>query len=586
MISALTQKIKSLSNRKIFWIFSLAGLLVYADSLFNKMFWDDYDFILKNVFVHDWHFFSQYFSQNIIAGVGQLSNYWRPALLFVFSIEWHLWHNAVFGYHAVNTLIHILNAVLLFHFLAKLINQRFVAFFVAMIFLLHPVQTEAVAYVNSLGDSLSVLFMLLSGLLYVMYVEIAPGEKGRAKFLLLAVVGYILALMSKETGIVLSALLFVADFLLLDKSAGIKKKITSVLRRTWVFFAITIGYLILRATALNFDNSFNFYKEQTAYATSYFVRLLTFFGVLVQYLKLAFAPIHLVYERSTPVITSLFSPMTIIGGLLAISLLIIAVACYKKYPIVSFGLLWFFIGLAPTSNVLVPINGIMYEHWLYFPLAGLFLALIWPLWKISQTKGRLLPSALTLLLVVCLIFFGVRTIIRNRDWKDPFTFYNLTLKSNPKDLKVLNNLAVDYSKAGQCDKAIPIYNRAIGISADSDLYSNLGNCYTNLFQFDKAIESYKKSLEKNPKSYYAYSALYGVYLNQKDYPNAKATLEQWLNLGAQNEDVLIQLGKVSVAQKDYLSALEYFGRALLLDPKNKTIQDLIDTTRELKNVKY
>ena len=98
---------------------STIGFILYANTLGNQMFWDDFDFILNNQYVHDWQYIPKYFSENIIAGANFVSNYWRPVLLLVFSIEYHLWSSNPIGYHLVNMLFHIADVVLIFFLLNK-----------------------------------------------------------------------------------------------------------------------------------------------------------------------------------------------------------------------------------------------------------------------------------------------------------------------------------------------------------------------------------------------------------------------------------------------------------------------------------
>jgi len=95
----------------------IIGFLLYANSFANEMFWDDDDGILNNQYIKSWEHFPKYFSENLIAGAGLLSNYWRPMILTVFSVEWHLWQDWVLGYHFVNTSLHIADAILLFFIL-------------------------------------------------------------------------------------------------------------------------------------------------------------------------------------------------------------------------------------------------------------------------------------------------------------------------------------------------------------------------------------------------------------------------------------------------------------------------------------
>src|SRR3989338_5652455 len=104
------------------------GLAIYANSFNNQLFWDDDDVITNNVFIKDWRFWPKFFSQSLIAGAGQVSNYWRPLLLFSFSLDYHLWGLNPVGYHFINTLLHILAACLAFVLIFKISHKHWLSF--------------------------------------------------------------------------------------------------------------------------------------------------------------------------------------------------------------------------------------------------------------------------------------------------------------------------------------------------------------------------------------------------------------------------------------------------------------------------
>ncbi len=144
----------------------LVGMIAYHNCLPNEMFWDDDDFINNNRYIRDFHYWPLWFSQNLVAGSYLVSNYWRPLLLIIFSIEWHWWHNWVYGWHAVSVGVHILAGVTLYFLINRLFAVNLLALLVALIFVAHPVHNEAVVYVNSMGDSLAT-FIVLSSLLII-----------------------------------------------------------------------------------------------------------------------------------------------------------------------------------------------------------------------------------------------------------------------------------------------------------------------------------------------------------------------------------------------------------------------------------
>ena len=115
---------KPFSNYLVILLLVVVGFVLYTNTFQNQMFWDDDDGILKNQFIQNWQYFPKYFSKNLIAGAGLLSNYWRPMLLSVFSLEWHLWESWAPGYHFANTSFHIADAVLCHRLLRDLESFR------------------------------------------------------------------------------------------------------------------------------------------------------------------------------------------------------------------------------------------------------------------------------------------------------------------------------------------------------------------------------------------------------------------------------------------------------------------------------
>ena len=133
-------------------ILMVVGFLVYSFNLQNKLFWDDDDWIKGNVFVHDFAHTKEIFTQNILAGYGLNSNYYRPLLLLSFAVNYAIGSIKPLGYHLVNNGLHVANGILIFLILLGVFKRRLPAFLAALLFLIHPLQTEAVTYISGRGD--------------------------------------------------------------------------------------------------------------------------------------------------------------------------------------------------------------------------------------------------------------------------------------------------------------------------------------------------------------------------------------------------------------------------------------------------
>jgi hypothetical protein len=182
-----------LAAKNIKWfvllILVLTGFFCYTNSFSNQLFWDDHDGIVNNVYIKDWSYLPQYFSENLIAGAGQISNYWRPLVLISFALDYHLAGLSPIIYHLTNLFWHVLSAwfvYLLFYLLSK---KQWPAIIPAFIFLIHPLQTEAVTYVSGRADPMAAAFVLGSLIAYTLY-----RQKESKLFLVLSLFSFLLSL--------------------------------------------------------------------------------------------------------------------------------------------------------------------------------------------------------------------------------------------------------------------------------------------------------------------------------------------------------------------------------------------------------
>lgn len=510
----------------VFIIFLAIGLAIYANSFSNQFFWDDDDYIVNNIYIKDWNYLPHFFTKNSIDGSGQITNYWRPLVLLSFAVDFHTWGLYPIGFHLTNTLLHILVAWLSFLFLYKLFElfseekkvssqNTFIVFLVSLIFLVHPLQTEAITYVAGRADALSSIFCLLSLLFYIYFRE----KKKIGKFVL-SVIFFILGLLTKEQIILLPALILLIELVCFTKRID-KKSIIKITRLVGLFFVISLLYFGLRLTVLNFKEFFFDFSSYTdeAYMSNVFYRLLTFFFVMISYFKLLFVPTSLHMAREVPIITSVFSPYVLSFIVLLILIIILCIKTWKKNRLITFGFLWFFIILLPRTNIL-KINRPMYEHWLYLPMIGFWLALFLLILLIAKKirearKKEIFETGFyTIILVLCFIFC-ILTVLRNRDWRDPITFYEKNLRYTPNSFIQYNNLGMAYAQAGWHEGAQTSYQKAIEIK---DIYPqvhhNLANSLVATDKTDQAIAEYKKAIEISPEFILPYEGLLNIYFAQ------------------------------------------------------------------------
>lgn len=527
------------------------GFAVCASNLHVPLFWDDIDWIVENPLVHtiSLEHISAYFTENVLAGVGQVSNYYRPLLLFTFAVNYVVSGTSPITYHLVSNLLHIANAVFVFLLLQKLFRKYWLSVSVALLFDLHPLQTEAVTYISGRGDPLHVFFMLVALLVHLRNRERSHSVAARYLMPILLFVG---ALLSRETAIIFPFLVVLVE-MVSDPSVLFLRPFTRALCRALPYFIIAILYGILRLTVLNFADTLNFFASPNAYSEHLYVRFFTFFAVLVRYSGLIFWPAHLHMERSVTIYDSLLAPAVIIPMICLIGIGLLLVHLYRRvktntldvvlFRIVVFSVGWFFVCLGPTSGV-TPINAQMYEHWLYLALVGPLTLSFYIVggWFIQRSNRRKVGA---FLFVVLLAVTSALTIQRNRVWGDTESFFLDILRYEPQSIRIRNNLGTLYQNRGDLAKAEAMY-RVIAEQATTFAQPayNLGTVLQLRGDIVGAISQYQRAISIEPRFPYPYQKLAIIYVERGNLSEAEKNLLILKSLTPHDPEVYLNLGKL------------------------------------------
>lgn len=494
---------------------------VYSFSLFNPFIWDDEQFIYKNIHVINFEI-KNIFTNSTTAGAGEITTYYRPITSLSFALDYAVWQNNVFGFHLTNILLHTAVGLLLFKFLQEIKINKKISFFLALVFLLHPIQTEAVTYINSRGDSLYLLFCFLSLFSLKEYQKVTDKnvsfkffeiydlkiEIKRKHLFLVSLIFYLFAILSKEIAtaflVILIWQIFFGDY---DKNSENNKKVKLI--QSLSFLTTFITYIIFRIFVLNIPIKQNYSgTDLSFYQDNLLFRFLTFLSSLWEYLSFIFLPFNLHMERMKHINT--YFDLKIILVLVVITT-IIALALYEikkqKTKYIIFGGIWFFAMLFPVSGI-VPINGLIYEHWLYAPIIG-FMLVVYGILNLSKSifnnyidkyysKNKLIAIIFQILQIqafLIILFISILTIKQNYIWGDKIRFYEYTLQFS-KTARLYNNLGISYAEVGQLDKAVEIYKKALDIDDNyPQIHINIANAYRDMNIQDKQKEHLEKALQ-------------------------------------------------------------------------------------------
>lgn len=346
----------------------------YGSSLFNGFVWDDYLNIVDNQFIKSFDNLPLLFSREYLTspselpyltqknvGAGELS--YRPIVTLTYFLDFALWKLTPFGYHLTNFLLHFFNTLLVYGLTLAIHrhNRRF-ALAASLIFAVHPAQAETVLTVSFREDLLAGFFILSSFLFHLR----AQTNTRQRPMCLLSALCYALALFAKEMAITLPFLLMLYEYCFVfhrDEKAWQKNAI----RRYYGLGVVTIfylwiwGFLIPRLT-----------ETPVSYpGNSFYLNILTMLKVFALYAAWFLMPvnIHPTFRDESFFARTFGDPAVLISVTVIAACLWLAYACRRKYPMVTFAMMWFFTALLPAANI-IPIENIMAARYLYVPIFG------------------------------------------------------------------------------------------------------------------------------------------------------------------------------------------------------------------------
>lgn len=519
---------------KIYLVLAILCFLAYANSINNGFVSDDVEAILKN------------------PNIAHLSSYWFQPHPLLNSLSYRIAKFNSAPYHLFSIILHFLNTILVFLFLG-LFFKTGSSFLSAALFAVHPIHTEAVTWISGRGYLFLTFFTLTTYLLY--YKAGSPDTEDKkarrtAYLLALAIFSYFI---NKNYS-------FYAFFPFLIILSDI---IFSRWRKNWKlwlpFILITAFSLILardviqqRVIITSFETG-----EIDAWQKIFFYFVYSLFS----HLWLLFWPQRLTLYHEP----LLFYPWARWLGFIALSIL----ACFlpyifKKAKSILLGMGMFVLFLAPTY-IPFPAASVVAERYTYLP--SIFLCILAAFFyeeyaqKLDSRKHRWLITLFIFIIAV----FGLRTIIRNQDWKDEKTFWKATLKISPNSSRAHNNVGFIYLKENDMDKAIGEFNIAIKLNPRSyESYNNLANIYQNMGKQEKAIALYKRAIALNPNCADAYNNLGVTYQTMGKPEEAIALYKKAIALNPNFATAYKNLAVIYYLEKQYALAIKYCDQAMAL----------------------
>jgi Flp pilus assembly protein TadD len=561
-------EVKSLARGpKYEWVFiafmAVIVFVLYAKTLTGAFIFDDRNNITDNPHIR----LTQITLPGIYSAVHDSPTPNRPLANISFALNYYFHRYNVVGYHAVNIIIHIFNGMLLYLFLKTTLatpvirsnahKYGWVPYFSAVIWLVHPIQTQSVSYIVQRMNSMAAMFYILSMLLY------ASGRLGedRHKRILLfsgAAVSGILALGSKEIAATLPFFIFLYEWFFFQdlKPNWIKKKTPLVIAMGIILILLSIIYF--RGNPLE--------HLLAGYATHHLdmvQRVLSQFRVVIFYISLLIWPHpgRLNIDHNFPPSYTLVDPISTVFAIVAIlALLGLAFLLAKKERLISFCILWYLGNLVIESSVIG--LELAFEHRNYLPSMLMVFMAVQLSFRFVKPKWL---AALMLFAVATI--FVVWTVERNDVWQAPELIWLDSVEKSPQNPRPLNNLGVALANQGRYQEATEQYHKALRLSPNyADAYANLGYALARQGKIADAISHFETALKIKPTYYEAHSNLGIALAIDGRQQEAIAHFRTALNLNPNFAEAHNNLGVALMRQGKLQEAGDHFSAALRLHP--------------------
>ncbi|MCM8801400.1 MAG: tetratricopeptide repeat protein [Candidatus Omnitrophica bacterium] len=537
----------------IVFILAVFSIILYFNSLWNGFVFDDLHTISENLYIKDSRYFPLFFKGYYSSIPNVPKGMFRPLLMLSFAFNYFFSGLQPLGYHIINILLHFLNAVLLYCLLKALKKQISfgLTLFLCLLFLSHPINTETVTYITCRSDLLVSFFLLGAFLSYL-----------KAKFIL-ALLLYILALLSKETALVFPFLILAYDFFF-GKEGLIKERDYKDYAFYILIIAITLSYWIYRAIIFNQSPRDLILSPFRSHLRSFPSNIFTQVFVALFYLRLFIFTHPLNLHHVFNGLDSLISPKVFLSIVVLISIVIIIFILRKKSALFSFGLSWYLIGLLPKFYAVL--NFPAMEHHFYLPGFGLYFVLAVLLERLYlRFRREFIFIGYSIILV-----FMVLVWFRNYEWKDALRFYQITVKREPNSAVAHNNLGIEYLRINLMESAEKEFKKALSLSNSIDVHvncrMNLARIYSKQKRYEEAVGLLNEALRISPHYSKIYQSLGVVYINMGKEDEAEKTWKTALNFDPRASGVLNNLGLFYLKKKQLKEARDCFQRAIKSNP--------------------
>jgi tetratricopeptide (TPR) repeat protein len=520
----------------------ITAIVLFPSLLNGWVNWDDQEYVLENPYITSLSFENiKYLFTNENA-----SNY-HPLTMLSLSINYAISGLKAWSYHLFNWLIHLVNVFLVFTLCKKLFTQHlFIALLTALLFGIHPMHVESVAWVSERKDVLYVMFFLISTIQYLRYLD-----SSKKKYLIYTTLFFLLSLFSKPAAITLAPLLLVIDWYKGRNDWG------KIIVEKIPFFALAvlftfITYQIQETSAVKTYDALGFLDRIALGGTAF--SLYTFKSVIPFHLNCFYAFPALIFNWMffAAITATLFT----IGWLYY----------FRKNKIVLFGSLFFLISISLYLHIISFGEALLSERYTYLSYIGIFILVAYFFKWIFKSRYTNLGIVL---LSGYLIFLAAFSFIQSKVWNSGSSLWSNSIENMFfESAKPYVNLASAQIREGKENEALSNYEIALNIDGNSfDALNNSGIIYSNRKNYPEAIKRYNKALSVKSDQPETFVMRGNAFFRSQNYDAAITDYNAALQLNPNHGDAYNNRGTINYnIKKDYQSAFSDFNNALRINP--------------------
>ena len=542
------------------------GLATYSNSFWGPFVFDDLDAIVYNSSIRELKAIGRVLSPPVH---GQTVS-GRPLLNLSLAVNYAIGGTSTRSYHAVNLAIHLLNGLLLLAILCRTfcssaLRSQFgnaalgLALAIAILWVLHPLQTESVTYIVQRAESLGALFYLLT-----LYAVIRGSQSTRPFFWhALAVIACFLGVATKETVVTAPLVVLLYDRTFLAGSFH------EALRRRWGLYAGLLASWALLIWLVWSTGLLEHREEAGALDAWSYAQSQP--GVVLHYVRLSLWPHPLCLDYDWPAARTIDA---VLPGLLVVGILASATlwGMIRRHPWAFLGA-WFLVILSPSSSV-APLGQLAFEHRMYLPLAAVLTTFVLVAYRAGQSaiSRGWMPTRVARAVSACLVVavgtaWGLLTVERNRVYSSDLSLWQDTVTKAPHNPRAHNSLGLLLAKSGRLAEAIEHYQESIRLKPQDALtHNNLGVALADSKRPLEAIEQFREAVRLNPRDADAHCNWGDALQSEGRLPEAIEHYDEAIRIKPDSGPAHYNLGNALSAIGRQSEAIGQYEQALKADP--------------------